>query len=120
MFADDTEKGLQELLNRLEEFCSKWGLSINIEKTKIVIFNKPTCSSNFRIQLPSRTSKEYKYLGITLSDKSLFRETTKVLAKQANNYEALFSLMKKLSKLSYPKPSLMCYLFDMYANLTSY
>ena len=26
---------------------------------------------------------------------------------------ALFSLMKKLSNLSYPKPSLMCYLFDM-------
>ena len=50
MFTDDiflladTEKGLQESLNRLEEFCSNWDLSINIEKTKIVVFNKPTCS----------------------------------------------------------------------------
>ena len=55
--------------------------------------------------------KEYKYLGITLLDKSLFRETPKVLAKQAN--KALFSLMKKLSNLSYPKPSLInVLLFD--------
>ena len=45
-----------------------------------------------------------------LSDISLFKETSKVLSKQAN--KALFSLMKKLSNLSYPKPSLMCHLFD--------
>ena len=67
MFTDDivllanTEKGLQELLNGLEEFCSNWDLSINIvnEKTKIVVFNKPTCSSHFvvAIHFPSRTSK---------------------------------------------------------------
>ena len=43
----DTQKGLQELINRLEEFCSNWDLSINIEKTKIVIFNKPTCGFQF-------------------------------------------------------------------------
>ena len=38
----DTEKGLQESLSRLEEFCSNWDISISIEKTKIVVFNKPT------------------------------------------------------------------------------
>ena len=53
MFADDivlladTEKGLQESLNGLEEFCSNWDLSINTEETKIVLFNKVTCSSQF-------------------------------------------------------------------------
>ena len=45
-----------------------------------------------------------------LSDKSLFKETPKVLSMQAN--KALFSLMKQLSNLSYPKPSVMCHLFD--------
>ena len=108
MFADDivllvlladTEKGLQESLNGLEEFCSNWGLSINIEKTKIVVFNKPTCSSQFFVyNSPLEQVKEYKYLGIMLSDRSLFKETPKVLAKQAN--KALFSLMKMLSNLS--------------------
>ena len=28
----DTEKRLQELINRLEKFCGNWDLSINIEK----------------------------------------------------------------------------------------
>ena len=44
----DTEKGLQELLNGLEEFCSNWDLSINIE---IDAFNKPTCSSQFFVYI---------------------------------------------------------------------
>ena len=35
----DTEKSVQELLNRLEEFYSNWDLSINIEKAIIVSFN---------------------------------------------------------------------------------
>ena len=35
----DTEKSVQELFNRLEEFYSNWDLSINIEKAIIVSFN---------------------------------------------------------------------------------
>ena len=64
MFADDivlladTEKSLQESINRLEEF---WDLSINI---KIVIFNKSTCSSQCIVyNSPLEQVKEYKYLG---------------------------------------------------------
>ena len=91
MFADDivlladSAKGLQESINRLEEFYRNWDLSINIEKTEEVIFNKPTCGSKFYIyNLPLEQVKEYKYLGIMLSDKSLFKEISKVLSKQAN------------------------------------
>ena len=68
-------------------------------------------SQFFVYNSPLKQVKHYKYFGIILSDKSLFKETSKVLAKQAN--KALFSQMKKLSNLSYPKPSIMCYLFDM-------
>ena len=46
-----------------------------------------------------------------LLDKFVFKSTPKILAKQAN--KALFSVMKMLLTLSYPKPSLMCYLFDL-------
>ena len=35
-----------------------------------------------------------------------------MMAKQAMQ-QGLISLMKKLSYLPYPKPSLVCYLFDM-------
>ena len=40
-FADDlillseTAGGLQTALNRLENYCTKWGLVINSEKTKV-------------------------------------------------------------------------------------
>ena len=45
MYADDivllskSAKGLQTLLCRLEDFCNKWNLKVNINKTKIIIFN---------------------------------------------------------------------------------
>ena len=48
--------------------------------------------------------KEYKYLAVMLSENSIFKSNPKVLANQAN---------KALSNLSYPRPSLICYLFDL-------
>ena len=54
---------------------------------------------------PLEQVKEYKYRGVTFSENSIFKSTR---ANQAN--KALFSLMKILSNLSYPKP---CYLFDL-------
>ena len=46
MYADDTvlfsdtPEGLQNLLNSLQLYCNKWKLSVNIDKTKIVIFRR--------------------------------------------------------------------------------
>ena len=46
MFADDvvllseSSEGLQNCLNRLSKYCAKWQLTINLSKTKVVIFNK--------------------------------------------------------------------------------
>ena len=46
MYADDivllskSAKGLQTLLCRLEYFCNKWNLKVNINKTQIIIFKK--------------------------------------------------------------------------------
>ena len=45
MFADDlvilseSSKGLQRAIDRLQDYCTKWGLTINIDKTKVLIFN---------------------------------------------------------------------------------
>ena len=33
-------ESLQNLLNQLHHFCTLWGLSINPNKTKVMIFNK--------------------------------------------------------------------------------
>ena len=46
MYADDliimSEKAsrLQSALDKLNTYCDKWDLDINVEKTKIMIFNK--------------------------------------------------------------------------------
>ena len=130
MFTDDivlladTEKGLwnhqTDWKNSIQQLIGTYP-SILKKLKYVVIFNKPSY-----LQLPILCSytipqvKEYKYLGIMLLDKSLFKETPKVLAKQAFINKALFSLMKKLSNLSYPKPSLMCCLYDMLTKPCSY
>ena len=57
-----------------------------IEKTIIVVFNKLTCTValNFlhTISLLEQV-KEYKYLGIMLLDRSLFKQTPKLLGVPA-------------------------------------
>ena len=52
-FADDmaifseTREGLQTGLNNLGEYCRKWGITVNIPKTKIVVFRKGGQLSKF-------------------------------------------------------------------------
>ena len=45
LFADDAAmvsetKGLQEALNNLQTYCFRWNLTVNVQKTKIVVFQK--------------------------------------------------------------------------------
>ena len=46
MFADDavifseTVEGLQTSIDNLRQYCDKWNLTVNISKTKIVVFRK--------------------------------------------------------------------------------
>lgn len=36
----ETPNGLQKHLNTLHTYCEKWGLTVNIDKTKAMIFQK--------------------------------------------------------------------------------
>ena len=36
----DTREGLQSGLNKLYEYCNNWGLVVNVEKTKCLVFKK--------------------------------------------------------------------------------
>ena len=55
LYADDllllstTEVGLQQNMDKVNEFCNKWGLSINAEKSKTMIFseNGRACNDRF-------------------------------------------------------------------------
>ena len=74
MYADDlvivseSATGLQNSLTLLQEYCIKWNLNININKTKCMVFNKSSRLINkhkFTIgnQLLENV-KLYRYLGI--------------------------------------------------------
>ena len=54
LYADDlvilspTEQGLQQSLSLLKQYCEEWPLSINIDKTKVMIFQKKSKSQESR------------------------------------------------------------------------
>ncbi len=71
------------LIDRLHSYCKTWNLTINIKKTKVVIFNK--CgkimkNNGFSIDKERlEVLKEMKYLGIVLTATALFTQLLKTL-----------------------------------------
>ena len=77
MFADDTAifsetiEGLQEGINRVSEYCEKWGITVNVAKTKIVVFKRggrlAQDESWVYRDIKIEVVKQFKYLGCTIS-----------------------------------------------------
>lgn len=73
LYADDlvimseTVDGLQMCIDKLYNYCTKWGLQINMKKTKSVVFNN-TGKLHDKIfnvnNVPIERAKGYKYLGV--------------------------------------------------------
>ena len=78
---------MQTKLNNIYDYCKKWGLKINRDKTKVVIFAKHdpkipivfTCGDIF-----IETVNSYKYLGIVLHKSGELAHAQEHLGKQAN------------------------------------
>ena len=78
LYADDialiaeNEEDLQKMLIKLNEWCAKWQLRLNINKSKIVHFRKKgNHKSSFPFQVGMSKldiTTSYKYLGITLTE----------------------------------------------------
>ena len=93
MFADDlvllseTADGLQECINRLDAYCKKWSLNINLSKTKVIIFNKGGHKiSKFKFHLHNNKIEIiqwYCYLGIIFSSCGTFTRAIKALHDKA-------------------------------------
>jgi hypothetical protein len=105
LYADDlillstTKNGLQQKLDHLDNYCKQWGLNINKQKTKVVIFTKsdPKVSIHFFCGEDSiQTVEEYKYLGIIFHKNAGIKNTEDHLNKQAN--KAMHTLTKTLRK----------------------
>ena len=91
-------KSLQIILNKLESFCENADLSVNLDKTKIMIFNNCGRSLNnysFRYGADELENvKSYKYLGLIMSPFGNFNLARQELKKVA--LKALYKLRKEM------------------------
>ena len=114
IFAESSET-LQVEIDKLYEYCEKWKLRLNTEKSKIIVFRKgnrpPTQQWKFGDNV-LQTATAISYLGITLSSNGLMTQAQAKLADQAN--KACFLLHKRLSKFKNMSVSVIMDLFDKY------
>ena len=120
MFADDTAifsetaKGLQKAIDNLDDYCLKWGITVNVRKTKVVVFRKP-CKLAAGDKWIYRGNEieivsVFKYLGCYLSSSGSFSINTKELVKSARR--ALFALKVFFGKYEELTPSLQLMFFN--------
>ena len=93
LYADDialvaeNEVNLQALLDKLHDWCKKWRVLINTDKSKCVHFRRSKQRrSNFEFKIGSNsleTVDRYKYLGVIFHDKLDFTYHADALAKRA-------------------------------------
>ena len=119
MYADDiailstSMNGLQHCLDKLHNYCTRWHLNINTDKTKIVIFNKTGRrydNMHFKINdAQIEIVKEMKYLGIVFNNNCSYQSATDNLRGKA--MKALFKLYKSFGNVT-PSIQTCIHLFE--------
>jgi hypothetical protein len=93
---------LQNSLDTLYEYCCKWKLVVNSEKTKVMIFRKGgRLQSNISFSYngnPVEIVSKFTYLGIVFTTGGSFSEAQSTLAGQAT--KAIFRMNKYLFKFT--------------------
>ena len=73
LYADDTvilsesAEGLQEALSAFEKYCNIWKLTVNTNKSKIVVFSKKKYKTNVVFKICGQAidlQDSYSYLGV--------------------------------------------------------
>ena len=117
LYADDmatlSSVDLQNSLNKLKVYRSKWHLELNTTKTKIIVFNTTgRLLKGYRFFYDGKIFeqvREFKYLGTTLLASGGLMCAKEKLRKQAN--KAYFPTLNALHKIDFEAaPSL--HLFD--------
>ena len=120
LYADDTvvmagsETGLQTNLDLLKAYCDLNQLSVNLSKTKVMVFTRSKSRlrnlANFKFgELYLERVDEYVYLGITFNYNGSFIKA--IHALQSKAYKAMYSLIQNGRRLNLPSHILL-YLFD--------
>lgn len=120
LYADDvvliapTEDSLQLMLNTLNDWCSKWRLLINTDKTKIIHFrpvSKEKCQFDFRCgDIAIEITDTYKYLGLWFHEHLDMKFAVNELAKSASR--ALSALYTKFLHVGGMDYNVFCKLYE--------
>ena len=109
LYADDTAifsndaQGLQKGLYCLNLYCNIWKLSVNVEKTNIVIFGKSKWKGKQIFKNDGNiitVEDSFKYLGVILNYNGSFVKHKKHVIDQSQ--KAMFSLLRRSRQLDLP------------------
>ena len=120
LFADDliilseSKTGLQNSLDNLSEYCNNWQLTVNVKKTKTMVFqnNPPKTNNNF-IKYKGNYLENvntYKFLGCVISCNGSLTSCSLDLAHKAK--KVLFSIRSYTSEFGYIPIKIACKLFE--------
>lgn len=108
LYADDTviladsPTNLQRCIDALSQYCSYWKLTVNADKTKILIFSKRKLK-HLHFSYRGRELEivdYYKYLGVVFHRNGSFKQHKEVACEQAR--KAMYSILRKGRELSLP------------------
>lgn len=127
MYADDmvifaqSAADLQSMLNTLENYTEKWSLTVNVNKTKIMVFRNGGILRTEDVWFYKCEQIEvvnsFCYLGLLLNYNGKFHVTQKQLSLQC--MKALFALKRKCCNMSLNFTTLLS-LFDTYVGSIAY
>ena len=118
LYADDTivlvenKHQLQTALNTVHQYCTKYNLSVNINKTKNFVFSRGKVRNFPMFKYGSSTIEivsEYVYLGLTMMYSNKYAKAMKKQMDQAR--KAQFSLLINAQKLCLPI-DIQCDMFE--------
>lgn len=119
-YADDlalvseTEAGLQAQLRLLEQYSARWGLTVNVAKTKAVVYTTSrypvTPPSLCFLSRPIEVVDEFTYLGVQLHGTQQFSFAGAARAQSARR--AMLALQHRCADLRLSDPVLLLRLFD--------
>lgn len=98
MLISTTKKGLQKCIDAIQNFTTDWHLTINLEKTKTLIFNKKGefLQEDFKLGDESiQCTDSYTYLGIDFNNSGNFQKAIESLYNKS--LKALFKLNKLIT-----------------------
>ena len=87
MKAEETNAQLQRLLDKVTEWCDKWGFRVNVNKFAIVPVTRKRNVAPANLATESNNLpvlKEYKYLGLTFDSRLTYSQHSQTVAEKVS------------------------------------